>query len=516
MPDPIPRNRSAHGRRGRRLARQRGWRRAFRRTLDNAGGAEPGMPQQCTFAGPALRLDQPLRRTHDHTTPAAPRPPAPADQPEPTVRPAPDNAAPPPSLPEPFAPVVHPEPAPRPPDNHTDPASPRAPALRADQPVPSVHDNTEQASPHRPRVPALRPDYPLRRTSDNAEQDPPPPQRPPAGTPTRPHQPLRRVRANTERARPRAARQRRASTDVVLGASLVASVALVAGLTLPLLSFGTPSNPAAPPPASQHAGAAPAPDSQGNPGAPADQPAAVVNHGPARGPVTLLADRTAAAPGMPVQLPAPAQPAGLAGPVLQIESPAGDPGHRQAGTGYPGLGQQAGPPPPSIHPDPPSEYEREQLARLARLLAQLPSSPGGTTAPGSSAFPEGGGAIVPRGTPTPPKSSNLAKSTPNSTKSSPTSPGGSPANFGGGPNYSASGVNRQTGPASSGRAGDGAAPKTFGGSSFSGSSLRSSGGSGSSGAGGFGSRGGGSGGGGGGGGGLGGSGSGGSGQSSAK
>jgi hypothetical protein len=490
MPDPIPRNRSAHGRRGRRLARQRGWRGAFRRTLDN-DGAEPGMPQQCTFAGPALRLDQPLRRAHEHPGPTAPPSPAPADQPEQPL-PAHDNTAPLPPLPAPPAPVVHAESPPRPPDGNTDPAPPRAPALRTDPPLPSVRDNTEQASSPRPPLPALRPHHPLRRTHDNAEQAPPPPQRPPAGPLTRPPQPLQRVRANAEPPRPRAARQRRAGTDVVIGASLVASVALVVGLTLPLLSSGAPSNPAALPPASEHASAAPAPDSQNNPGARADQPAAVaaVNHGPARGPVTLLADRTAAAPGMPVQLPAPAQPAGVAGPVLQVESQAGDPGHRQAGTGYPGPGREAGPPPPSIHPDPPSEYEREQLARLAKLLAQLPSSPVGTTAPGGSTFPKGGGTILPKGAP---KSSSLPKSTPNPPKSTSASPGGSQANFGGGVSPSGSSANRLTGPAGSGRSGGVAGPKAFGGtntggSNFGGSNFGGSGGSssGNSGGGGFG------------------------------
>lgn len=473
MPDPIPRNRSAHGRRGRRLARQRGWRGAFRRTRDN-DGAEPGMPQQCTFAGPALRLDQPLRRAHEHPDPTAPPSPAPADQPEQTL-PTHDNTAP---LPAPPAPVVHAEPPPRPPDSNTDPAPPRVPALRADPPLPSVRDNTEQASSLRPPLPALRPHHALRRTHDNAQQAPPPPQRPPAGPLTRPPQPLQRVRANAEPPRPRAARQRRAGADVVIGASLVASVALVVGLTLPLLSSGAPSNPAALPPASEHAGAAPAPDSQNNPGARADQPAAVaaVNHGPARGPVTLLADRTAAAPGVPVQLPAPAQPAGVAGPVLQVESQAGDPGHRQAGTGYPGPGWQAGPPAPSIHPDPPSEYEREQLARLAKLLAQLPSSPGGTTA-GGSIFPQGGGATFPKGAPMSP---SFPKSTPNPPKSTSASPGGSQANLGGGVSPSGSSANRLTGPAGSGRSGGAAGPKAFGGSNFGGSNLGGSNSGGSS------------------------------------
>jgi hypothetical protein len=404
MPDPIPRNRSAHGRRGRRLARQRGWRGVFRRTLDDVGGADPTMPQQCTLAGPALRLDQPLRRTHDNAT-APPPAPAPADRTEPLLRPPhdPDNSvpAPPPPLPEPLAPAVQIEHPIRPIDSNTGAAPPQVPAPRPDQPLPRTQDDTEQAPPRRPQLPALRPDQPLRRSHDNAEQQapPPPPPRPPAGPASRRRQPLRRVRANAEPPRPRPGGQRRAGTDVVIGASLVASVALVAGLTLPLLSSIAPSDPTAAPPASEHAGTAPAPDSHDNPGAPADQPGevAAVNHSPARGAVTLLADRTAAASGVPAHLPAPAQPAGVGGPVLLAESPAADPDQRYAGTGYSAPGQHAAPPAPPIQPsrppDPQSEYEREQLARLAQLLAQLPHSQGGTTAP--DGFPKGGGPSPP-------------------------------------------------------------------------------------------------------------------------
>src|SRR5947209_19126131 len=136
MPDPIPRNRSAHGRRGRRLGRQRGWRGAFRRTLDNVEGAEPTMPQQCALAGPALRLDQPLRRTNDNAAPAPPPPPVPADGAAQLLRPIPHNTVPaPPPLPEPLAPAGQIETPVPPLDSHTDTAPPQATGLRPALPL---------------------------------------------------------------------------------------------------------------------------------------------------------------------------------------------------------------------------------------------------------------------------------------------------------------------------------------------------------------------------------------------
>src|SRR4051812_4850719 len=134
MPDPIPRNRSAHRRRTRRLAGQRGWRGAFRRTRDNAAEAEPAAPHQCQLAGPALYMDQPLRRTRDAEQPA--QRPLPLPRPDP---PTPDYteqiAPPPPQL---------------------------LPALPEQQPPRRIPSDTEQISPPRPLArPTTRRDQPL-------------------------------------------------------------------------------------------------------------------------------------------------------------------------------------------------------------------------------------------------------------------------------------------------------------------------------------------------------------------
>jgi hypothetical protein len=111
---------------------------------------------------------------------------------------------------------------------------------------------------------------------------------------------------------------------------------------------------------------------------------AAVNPSPARGPVTLLANRTAATPALPVQLPAPAQPTGVA---AQVNSPAADQSPRRAGGGYPAPAPHAEPPAPRSQPPGQSEYEREQLARLAQLLAQSMHNPGGTTPTSGSLAP---------------------------------------------------------------------------------------------------------------------------------
>ena len=262
------------------------------------------------------------------------------------------------------------------------------------------------------QLPAIRPDRPLQRTTNNPEQvPPPPPERPAAGPATRRRPP---------RARP--PRSWRPSTNALVGGSLVASVALVVGLTLPLLSSGTPAEWTATPPASDHPGAAATPEGHGNPGnslAPvgvplADHPGAVaaVNPSAARSPVTLLANRTAAPSGVPVQLPAPAQLAPAAGPTPQVGSPVADQGPRHAGVGYPTPRPQTGPPAPSTPPDPQSEYEREQLARLAQLLAaQWSRGPGGpipTSGPPATQYRP----PAPKNSPPAPKGSTFSNGTP--------------------------------------------------------------------------------------------------------
>jgi hypothetical protein len=317
MPDPIPRNRSAHGRRPRRLARQRGWRGAFRRTRDNAGETEPAAPQQCQLAGPALYMDQPLRRTRDD-----------AEQ------------------------------------------TPQLPVPRPDQPVQRIPHHTEQSPlPPPPARPAIRRDQPSQRSGINpgiTTEQPRPPRRP---------------------------RPRRTRTDVAVGVSLVAGVALVVGLVLPLLPSDTPALWSSAPAASDHAGvAAAAPDghhSEPVEGPLVAQPGAVtgINRGPTQGQIALLADRSATQPvvaiapnqaGAAAQLPSPA---GISEPGRRVDPPAVSQGQphtgQPGGTGYPDPGQHGGPPvPPAGTPDPQSGPEREAIARLARELAKLQHSPG--------------------------------------------------------------------------------------------------------------------------------------------
>jgi hypothetical protein len=177
-----------------------------------------------------------------------------------------------------------------------------------------ARDNTDEAEPLVLHCtiegPPLHLDQPLRRT------------RPP---------PARRTRRRTQRVRPIRARAggahrvrpRRASADAAVGVSILAGVALVMGLTLPLLPTGISTGSAAAPAVGDHAdGAAPPPDRQ-DPGpvagVPAAQPGAVVgvDRHATREQVTLLADRTRPTSQAPANQPSPAvvpsspvQPAG--------------------------------------------------------------------------------------------------------------------------------------------------------------------------------------------------------------
>ena len=63
MPDPIPRNRSAHGRRSRRPATHGFWRgRPRQRAREDAEQAGPAAQLQCTPERPEVFANQPLRR----------------------------------------------------------------------------------------------------------------------------------------------------------------------------------------------------------------------------------------------------------------------------------------------------------------------------------------------------------------------------------------------------------------------------------------------------------------------
>jgi hypothetical protein len=113
MPDPIPRNRSARGRRTRRLMRPRSWRGGpLRRTADNADDAAPFAPR-CTVEGPPLHLDQPLRRTHSivRPTPPLPAPPPPVTPAPPPLPPATPAAEPPEGANQTWPPAVPRSPA---------------------------------------------------------------------------------------------------------------------------------------------------------------------------------------------------------------------------------------------------------------------------------------------------------------------------------------------------------------------------------------------------------------------
>src|SRR6476620_808844 len=89
MPDPIPRNRSAHGRRSRRPATHGFWRgRPRRRAQEDAEQAGPAAQLQCTPERPEVFANQPLRRPRQNAA-QTPTPPAPAPAPAPPPAPAP-------------------------------------------------------------------------------------------------------------------------------------------------------------------------------------------------------------------------------------------------------------------------------------------------------------------------------------------------------------------------------------------------------------------------------------------
>ncbi len=361
MPDPIPRNRSAQHRRPRRFAGPKSWR---RRRHDHVADAEPALPQQCTVVGPPVYLDQPLPRTHEDTAPAPP-PPAVTSQ--------------------------LPQPQPPPPQ----PASPIASPLR--RPVPVLPP----------------PDQPLRRTQDTTEpEQPAPPQPlPPQPPPPRPrppaigrHRPPRRVRLNARPPRPTRPRtSRHAGTDVLVGGSLLAGVALVMGLVLPLLPLGASTDSTATPPVSDRgdgsvaapAGRNPEPVSE----APTAPPGAVneVDHGPTHNGVALLADRSAARPDVPVtvnqpppaQLPPPAPPAGV-GNGQRVDPVTVDQGRQNTRSTQPDPGQlypQPVPPrQPDTRPSPPpgaTPEQRKQLEQFAKQLAALKQNSSGSPKPSS-------------------------------------------------------------------------------------------------------------------------------------
>jgi hypothetical protein len=354
MPDPIPRNRSARHRRPRRFAGPKSWRvRPFRRGHDNPGEAEPAVPQQCTVVGQPVYLDQPQVGTHEDAAPAPPLQPV-------TSPLAPRQPLPPPS-PQPVSPQ---------------PASPIASPLRRTQ------DNTE---PEQPAPPQPLPPQP-----------PPPRPRPPATRRDRPH---RRVRLNAGPPRPpRLRRPRPASTDVLVGGSLLAGVALVMGLVLPLLPLGASANSTATPPVSDRGGGSAVapevrdPDPVSEP--PAVQPGAVheVDHSPPRDGVALLADRSAARPDIPVTVnqPPPAQvpPPADVGNGRPVDPVAVDQGRQDTGRGQPDPGQRSPQPVPPSRPDTrpnpppgPTPEQRKQLEQFAKQLAALKQNSGGSPKP---------------------------------------------------------------------------------------------------------------------------------------
>src|SRR5438270_7902375 len=144
MPDPIPRNRSAHGRR-RRPVTQGLWRgRPRRRAREEAEQAGPAAQLQCIPERPETYTNQPLRRPRQNAAQVATPPPqAPAVAPATPPPPAPTLASPPPLAPAPAlppapapAPALAPPPAPAPAPALTSPPVPApAPALTS-PPVP--------------------------------------------------------------------------------------------------------------------------------------------------------------------------------------------------------------------------------------------------------------------------------------------------------------------------------------------------------------------------------------------
>jgi hypothetical protein len=373
MPDPIPRNRSAQGRRSRRLA-MRWRRRPIQRTHDTVREAEPPAPQQCTTVGPPVYLDQPLRRIRETTQGVLPSPPVAA--PPALLLPVPPPPAPVPSVPPPPS---LPVPVSRP----TLPPLPVTP--------PSLPPVSEPRPPARP---VARPDRSLQRNPHNTEPAQPFPSQPhpPTKPATRQDQPRRRAQSNT--GPPRPPRPRRASTDALVGGSLLAGVALTMGLVLPLFPLRASSGATAAPPVSGSGGiSATAPNGPtpngpnlgpvGDP--PATQPRTVeeVIHGPTRDGVTLLADRRTAQPNTPLaanppgpqQRPAPAQPAGAADPERRVDPGAVGQNEQRPGPDRPDSNQHhpAPVPPsqPSTHPDPPARPTREQLEQLAKQLERI-------------------------------------------------------------------------------------------------------------------------------------------------
>ena len=280
MPDPIPRNRSAHGRRLRRPATKGRWRsRPRRQAQEDTEQTGPAAQLQCTPQRPETFASQPLRRpTQNAAQVATPPPPAPP----PAL--APILAPPPPPAP---APALTPIPTPAPGRQDVD----------LGQPFRRPRENTAQpelpASPA-PDFAAIGPGQPLRRPQQNArhpEPTPPPPRAPDrqvAGPA------LRRTRRNVRQpGRPPSFHR----TDLIVG-GLVSAAALVVGIVaFPLLPSGTSTDSTAPPPASNHASTAAT--GSGNPGPVGDQLAVQTNApansepAPTRGGVALLSDQTA-------------------------------------------------------------------------------------------------------------------------------------------------------------------------------------------------------------------------------
>ncbi len=300
MPDPIPRNRSAHGRRLRRPATQGFWRgRPRRGARGNTDQPGPAVPQQCQPEMPEGFPSQPLRRPrHDVAQPG----PAPRPEPAPPLASVPVPPPVPPPVPR-SAPAVVPPPVPRsaPVSVHRPlPVPPPAPAP-APRPVPAAQE--------------IGPAQPLRWAPNSPSQlEPaPPPPRARDRQAVGPRQALRRTRRNVRRVGHPPSPHR---TDVVVGV-LVSAAALIVGIVaFPLLPTGTST---APPPANDHAGAAVVDSGAPGPvgGQLAVQPG--VSPEPARAPthqgVALLSDQT------PVQrasvVPVAAQPA----PAPQVAVP---------------------------------------------------------------------------------------------------------------------------------------------------------------------------------------------------
>ena len=326
MPDPIPRNRSAHGRRLRRPATQGRWRGTRRRAREDAQQAGPAAQLQCTPEPPEVFASQPLRRPRQNAT-QTPPPPAPATPPPPAPTLAAAAASAPPFAPAPApAPVPAPVPAlappPAPAPAHASPPTlPPAPAPnRQDVSQPFRRPQHNTAQPESPPSPSrdlaeIGPAQPLRRPQQNTSHPEPAPPPPPDRRVARPRQPLRRTRPNVRQAgRPPSLHR----TDLIVG-GLVSAAALVVGIVaFPLLPSGTSTESTVPPAASNHAGTAAT--GSGNPGPAGDQLAvqpnapAKLEPAPTRGGVTLLSDQT---PVHHASAPVAAQPA----PAPQVAVP---------------------------------------------------------------------------------------------------------------------------------------------------------------------------------------------------